>query len=314
MNDKETDIDMQPRLSILAAIVCVLTSFVLVALVAPAVRVFSVEDLKARYSERGYSRNALFSGEAAVPRLYLASVPAAWDHAIERAEIRKDVFFRTMLPLVLKANEEIAADRTRLLRLVGRIDSAEPLDAGDRQWLGRLAQAYDVIEAQDVRATPPDRETIGRLLRRVDTVPPSLALAQGAIESGYGTSRFAQEGNAIFGEWRYGEGMRPGEARTALGDYRIASFERPLDAVRAYMQNLNTHRAYRAFRSARAELRLAGSPLRGLALAGTLTSYSERGQDYVGLVREVIDANRLGRLDATSLADGPPRRLAWGWF
>ena len=129
---------------------------------------------------------------------------------------------------------------------------------------------------------PLSSEDLEELLNRIDNVPASLALAQSAEESGWGTSRFSDLGNAVFGQWTWAsEGMQPTEQRAGIGDYRIANFETPLASVPAYMRNLNTHHAYKSFRKRRAELRARGEPIRGAGLVHTLGSYSERGQDYI---------------------------------
>lgn len=144
------------------------------------------------------------------------------------------------------------------------------------------------------------------LLARLDIVPVSLALAQAAEESGWGTSRFAAEGNALFGQWAWGENaIRPQNQREGLGDYGIAAFETPLESVRAYMHNLNTHPAYAELRARRAEMRRDDETLSGWELANTLTRYSERGQDYVDTLHTIMRVNRLADTDSAYLGDGP---------
>ena len=141
---------------------------------------------------------------------------------------------------------------------------------------------------------------------RVDEVPVSLVLAQAANESGWGTSRFAAEGNALFGQWSFGgSGMLPSEQRASLGDYRVAAFESPLLSVIAYMRNLNTHNAYARLRELRAAARAAGEEPSGYELAAGLDRYSERGQDYVDELRSMIDFNGLRPTDETYLAEEP---------
>jgi uncharacterized FlgJ-related protein len=144
------------------------------------------------------------------------------------------------------------------------------------------------------------------LLERVDIVPVSLALSQAAEESGWGTSRFAAEGNALFGQWTWGgEGIKPEQQRAALGDHRIAAFESPLQSVMAYMHNLNTHPAYAELRAMRARLRREGQPIRGRKLAEALTKYSERGQAYVDSLHAIMSVNHLDAADEAHLGDGP---------
>lgn len=162
-----------------------------------------------------------------------------------------------------------------------------------RSWLERLAARYE---------TQPDR--LDLLLRRVDTVPVSLAMAQAAIESGWGTSRFALHGNAIFGQWTTaeGKGLVP-SAREEGKTHKVRSFNRLSDSVSAYLLNLNTHPAYAEFREMRQEARRRGETPDGQMLAGGLEAYSEKGGEYVELLRNMIRVNRLGAFDDAFLGD-----------
>jgi Bax protein len=133
-------------------------------------------------------------------------------------------------------------------------------------------------------------------------------LGEAAYESGYGTSRFAVEGNALFGQWTFGgEGLVPEQQRKQLGDHRIASFEWPFDSVRSYFINLSSHPAYEDFRRLRAERRAAGKPLRSMDLVEGLKSYSERGQKYVETLKSVIRVNKLDIADDAVFRDEPMR-------
>jgi len=132
----------------------------------------------------------------------------------------------------------------------------------------------------------------------VDIIPPSLALAQGAEESGWGTSRFALLGNSLFGQWDFsGNGIKPEQQRSELGNYGLAAFDTPLDAVLAYARNLNSHEAYRQMRELRAKLRTEGHNPTGYELAATLDKYSERGQAYVDGLRTIMRVNKLAATD-----------------
>jgi Bax protein len=143
-------------------------------------------------------------------------------------------------------------------------------------------------------------------MMRVDVVPPSLALGQAAYESGYGTSRFAREGNALFGQWTYGgKGMQPREKRASKGDYGVAAYDWPLESVRAYMRNLNSHRAYQGLRDKRAAARSRGRAPTGDELADALTSYSERGAEYVKTLKGIMSTNELAVADNATLQDAP---------
>jgi Bax protein len=138
----------------------------------------------------------------------------------------------------------------------------------------------------------------------VDVVPVSLALAQAAIESGWGTSRFARQGNAIFGQWtsQDGKGLVP-SARPEGKTHKVRSFDRLSESVEAYLLNLNTHRAYRDFRTLRQQSRNSGERPKGEVLATGLEAYSEKGEEYVDLLRDMIRVNRLAAFDDAILSD-----------
>lgn len=254
----------------------------------------SARTLARAFSRLGYDLDAVVSGNGPVPRFFLGSVPTDMA-AIREMELRKAVFFRAVLPIVLQVNEEIAAERARLWRIKTRLAMGRRLDAVDRLWLIVLAKRYGVR-----------RGDLDSLLAHVDVIPPSLALAQAAEESGWGTSRFAREGNAIFGQWvNAGQGGLTPKRRDAGKSHAVGAFPTLLDGARAYARNLNSHRAYTAFRQRRAEMRHAGRRLDGARLAGELSRYSARGRAYVGSIRRIIGANGLGALDGARLADGP---------
>jgi len=198
---------------------------------------------------------------------------------------RKSVFFDFTGPLVREANAGVREDRQALLELAGEPE----LGWFDRRWLRDLAAEYRVEYER-----PVGEETVDALLLRVDTVPLSLALAQAAKESGWGTSRFAREGYNFFGEWCFqpGCGIVPG-SRAPGRTHEVESFDTPFDSVFSYLHNLNTNRSYRELRKKRRDLREAGEPVTGLSLAGGLSRYSERGEAYVKEVRSLIRSNDL---------------------
>ena len=147
-----------------------------------------------------------------------------------------------------------------------------------------------MIEEEDGQ---PDSLILDELLTRLDVVPVSLVLAQAAEESGWGTSRFAAEGNALFGQWSWADGaIRPQEQREGLGDYGIASFATPLESIVAYTLNLNSHPAYAELRTRRRQMRDNRERISGLELANTLTRYSERGAEYVDTLHAIISSPR----------------------
>jgi len=225
-----------------------------------------------------------------VPRVFLASLPSDLSD-IAVPERRKIMFIETALPLILHVNEVIALDRERIVDLRDRMAAGRAISADDRTWLEREAAAYGL-----------DRLDMDELVRRVDVIPPSLALAQSAEESGWGTSRVAQEGNALFGQftWSDDSGLPPNQRGDGVR-YRIAVFDQLMDCVKSYALNLNSHPAYDKFRRARAAQRHDGNALDGFALAGLLGPYSERGLAYVRAVRTIIRRNALDVFDHARL-------------
>ena len=258
---------------------------------------FTVDHLKDTFSRIGYHFDSKSPETVQVPRFYLASLPHDMA-AIREAGKRKVLFFKTILPLVLKANEEVLGHRERLWRLHYQAKMSERITAIDQLWLNDLAEDYGVrLAGRDL----PTALTV--LLDRVDVVPTSLALAQAAEESGWGTSRFAKEGNALFGQWTYKaeSGITPKD-RDAGASHAIKAFDNLGDAVRAYMRNLNTHRAYRKLRTLRADARRRGEAISGYKLAAGLEKYSARGEHYISSLRAIIRANDLEPLDDAILA------------
>jgi len=251
----------------------------------------------------GYSAEAFRKGMTSIPRIELTRISSRW--ADEARDIpvseKKSLFLRLLASGALMADEEVARERKKLLSILEKLAKG-PISRNESEWLRRLAVKYKVIKPGGILT--PDK--LEELKKRVDIVPPSLILAQGAVESAWGTSRFAVEGNALFGQWSFSDdAMTPKEQRKELGHYGLASFKTPLDSIRAYILNLDTHPAYREFRDLRARLRAEGRPLTGIALAPTLRRYSERGEAYVEELRQIIRANRLQWLDRARLDDNP---------
>jgi Bax protein len=244
------------------------------------------------FTHLDYDLETVLSGKGRVPRLFLARLPKDLAEVRDN-KLRKAVFFQTLLPLILQVNEGLLAERRRLWRLQARQRLGGRLDAVDRLWLTVMADRYRV-----------KRGDMDALLQRVDVIPPSLALAQGAEESGWGTSRFVREGNAIFGQWTFSEdGNLVPRQRDEGKKHTIRAFDSILDSVRAYARNLNTHRAYGNLRRLRATMRRNGEPIDGNILAGTLTRYSARGGIYIETLRTIIRVNGLHRLDDARLHD-----------
>jgi Bax protein len=226
-----------------------------------------------------------------VPRLFIASLPHDLKK-LSQPSHRKVMFIKSTLPLILHVNELIAHDRERLIDLRRKMHAGIPLPAEDRAWLSRMAERHDL-----------DRIDIDELLLRVDVIPPSLAIAQAAEESGWGTSRFAREGNALFGQRIYDDerpGIVPDERDEGL-TFRVRAFNHLIDGVKAYMRNLNTHFAYDKFREERARLRAEGAEIDGYRLVETLDRYSERGDAYIETIRKIMRINGLEVFDGARL-------------
>jgi uncharacterized FlgJ-related protein len=260
-------------------------------------------DVLALFDRLGYTEKAWQAGIHEIPRVYLADVPDTWRERSANdlpAAEKRSLFFRLIAPIALRVNELIHEDRVRAKDLTERLARGQSVTRDDQAWLTELAVKYKVLESTSERL---NREAFAELLMRVDVVPPSLLLAQAAIESGWGTSRFAAQGNALFGQWTWGKGLKPAEQRTSkLGDYRIAAFDSTGQAAYAYALNLNTEHAYRDLRMKRAALRRQSLRISGTVLAETLLNYSERGQAYVDELKALIRENRLDDADDAYLS------------
>lgn len=256
----------------------------------------TVDAMLARFEQQGFDladlRNA--AGQVEVPRIFLASLPV--DIAdVNLTEKRKRAFLKVMLPHILRENERIARDRSRLEQLHQRMQIGAALSTRDQQWLEQQAELYGV-----------DDVDTAELLNRVDAIPPALALAQAVEESGWGTSRFALMGNAVFGMWTWtpGAGLVP-ENRPEGETYEVQRFKSLEHSVAAYMRNLNSKASYREFRDKRAAMRDRNQSPDSYQLAGTLHRYSVRGQDYIRTIRSIMKSNALDQFDGARLADEP---------
>ena len=207
---------------------------------------------------------------------------------ISNVDERKKGFFEFLRPLVAAENERVLKQRRRLLRLHERHRKNMLLPWKDRQWLMELLKEYEV-EGLEVS----DLSRWDNLLRRVDMVPVGLALVQAAKESGWGTSRFAREGNNLFGERCFTEGcgIVPNERETDAS-HEVRAFASVEDSVKSYIHNLNTNGAYRRFRRLRFQQRLKGKKPDGYRLVDGLPQYSERGHLYLSEIRAMMRSNR----------------------
>ena len=210
---------------------------------------------------------------------------------------KKKAFFAFIERLADEANREIKAERSALLaiREFGQYDE---LDDSATEFLQKLATKYRLEDVEDTG------RLVERLLVRVAPVPPSLAMAQAANESAWGTSRFAVKGNNLFGQWCFskGCGIVP-EQRAGDAFHEVASFKSPYASVRSYMLNIHRHDAYQELRRIRAEALKNKGFASGTVVAGGLESYSERGHEYIDEVRSMIRFNKLGKYDQPDTSD-----------
>jgi len=205
---------------------------------------------------------------------------------IESTKKRKEFFIQIVLPLVLKENNNIRLDRKMLFNIINKSNNTQL----EKKWLEKKYKQYGVSS-----------KDLSVLKVRMDEVPVSLAIAQAAKETGWGTSRFAQEGNALFGQWTWsGEGLKPKEADEDKG-HKVMKFNVLQASVRAYQRNLNTHRSYENFRLARAQLRDAGKKLDSIILSQFLDNYAETGNQYVDVLQKIIKQNNLKDFDDAKL-------------
>ncbi len=205
---------------------------------------------------------------------------------IENTNKRKEFFIQIVLPLILKENNNIKLDRKRLFSIINKSNNTDL----EKKWLDKKYKQYGI----------PSKD-LSTLKIRMDEVPVSLALAQAAKETGWGTSRFAQEGNALFGQWTWsGEGLKPKDADKDEG-HKVMKFNVLQASVRAYQRNLNTHSSYKEFRKERAKLRDKGLPLNSIILSKFLDEYAETGNQYVEVLQKIIKQNNLEDFDDAKL-------------
>jgi len=248
------------------------------------------------------------------PNVLITGISNRWKVTSGKLPVsdKKEVFYRFLLPLILHANDLVLKRRAEVEMAAARLYEGSALTDYQLQNIRQSALLLRVVSedaASGLASSGAETEAVvEQLLYKLDIIPAGLALGQAAYESGYGTSRFAAEGNALFGQWTFGgEGLRPEQQREELGDHRIAAFDWPFDSVRGYFINLMSHPAYEPLRKLRAERRARGEPLTSMALADGLIRYSERGQEYVDTLKGIIRVNNLAVADNAVLRDEPRR-------
>ena len=252
----------------------------------------TVEETVDLFKEAGFDPLAVSSAgkdEVALPPVFLAGLPQDIE-STRSLDKRKSLFVSVVLPHILHANDRLREDRERILALRDRHRAEQRLRKRDLRWIETVAVRYGT-ETFDFE----------ELLRRVDVIPPRLALAQAAQESGWGTSRFARLGNALFGQ-HAPDGENAMAAREAPG-VSLRAFASLQHSVLGYMRNLNTHRAYKRFRFARERMRDELRTLDAVELADTLGSYSEEGRVYVKRLRAVMTLPEVAAARGARLAE-----------
>ena len=240
--------------------------------------------IKQLYEDTGYKLDDIRKNKLVKP-VALDSFPREIK-MIENTKKRKEFFIQIVLPLILQENNNIKLDRKRLFSIINKSNNTDL----EKQWLEKKYKQYGI----------PSKD-LSILKIRMDEIPVSLALAQSAKETGWGTSRFAQEGNALFGQWTWsGEGLKPKESDENEG-HKVMKFNVLQASVRAYQRNLNTHSSYKGFRLARAKLRDLGKPLDSIILSEYLDEYAETGEKYVEILKKIIDQNNLKDFDNAKL-------------
>ncbi len=238
------------------------------------------------FEEENYNLKDIRDGKAVEP-FFLSKLPTGIDK-IDNIVDRKKLFIRVILPLIIYENNQIEEDRDYLNQILREKSISEE----ETLWLDKKFIEYKV-----------NNKNIEELKIKMDIIPPSIALAQAAYESGWGTSRFAMEGNSLFGvrTWQKGKGMVPLD-RDEEASFEVKTFKIIRASISAYKKNLNTHASYKEFRRARAEQRNNRNKISGLELAKFLDKYSEIGYEYADRLKKIIEQNSLTDFDDSILS------------
>jgi Bax protein len=251
-----------------------------------------------------------------VPNVIITGINPRWRTTSQALPVpqKKELFYRFMLPLIVHANGMVMERRERLFIMKAALEAGKDQTNSDILALREAAILLRITNQDDAAMLTSSSDNLATVIDeaiyKLDIIPAGLVLGQAAYESGYGTSRFAVEGNALFGQWTFGgKGLVPEQQRKNLGDHRIASYDWPFDSVRGYFINLMSHPAYEDFRRLRAKLRAEGNPLSSMVLANGLIKYSELGQKYVDTLKSIMRVNGLTIADNAVFRDEPIRFL-----
>ena len=245
----------------------------------------SASTIEELFRENGYNLNTVKKTKLVNAGNQLTKLPKELKN-IESPKKRKKLFIKIVLPLIIEENLKIRFDRKKLFEILNKNNTSKR----DVAWLDVKFKQYGI-----------KNNDLTRLKIRMDEIPVSLAIAQAAKETGWGSSRFAQEGNALFGQWTWsGEGIKPLEVEKDK-KHKVAKFKILKASVRAYQRNLNTHSSYKEFRLARAKLRDSNIPLDSIILSEYLDEYAETGEQYVKILQKIINQNDLKDFDNAKL-------------
>jgi len=244
----------------------------------------SASTIKQLFEDTGYNLNDVRKKKLVKP-VALTLLPQEIK-MIENSKKRKEFFIQIVLPLIIEENNNIKIDRNTLFTIINKSNNSN----SEKQWLEKKYKQYGAKSGD-----------LSTLKIRMDEIPVSLAIAQAAKETGWGTSRFALEGNALFGQWTWsGEGLKPKEAKEGES-HKVMKFNVLQASVRAYQRNINTHSTYKDFRKARAKLRDQNKPLDSIELSKYLNKYAETGNQYVEVLQKIIKQNKLQDFDDAKL-------------
>ena len=244
----------------------------------------SAETASNLFDELNYDLKGVRAGQKVKP-IYLTKLPKDL-RTLGDTKKKRELFIKIVLPLILSENSKITEDRKKLFKILGKNFNT----VGERVWLKRRFKEYKI-----------DDRDLSKLKMRMDIIPVSIALAQAANESGWGTSRFALEGNALFGQWTWSKkGISP-KNKDPDQSHKILQFQVLKASVKAYKNNLNTHNAYKEFREVRAQLRQENKQIIGLDLIKYLKAYAAIGEKYVLIIEDIIEKNSLTDFDKADL-------------
>ena len=244
----------------------------------------SAETASNLFDELNYDLKGVRAGQKVKP-IYLTKLPKDLK-TLGDTKKKRELFIKIVLPLILSENSKITEDRKKLFKILGKNFNT----VGERVWLKRRFKEYKI-----------DDRDLSKLKMRMDIIPVSIALAQAANESGWGTSRFALEGNALFGQWTWSKkGISP-KNKDPDQSHKILQFQVLKASVKAYKNNLNTHNAYKEFREVRAQLRQENKQIIGLDLIKYLKAYAAIGERYVLIIEDIIEKNSLTDFDKADL-------------